>query len=44
MELGLVWGYWTAQPPQGFVELTQAATWLRLRVDRESWGSTPSPR
>ena len=41
MELGLVWGYWTAQPPQGFVELTQAAenagfdsVWTA-----ESWGS-----
>ena len=41
MKLGLVWGYWTAQPPEGVVELTQAAenagfdsVWTA-----ESWGS-----
>ncbi len=41
MDLGLIWGYWTAQPPANLVELTQAAE--RLDYDTvwtaESWGS-----
>jgi F420-dependent oxidoreductase-like protein len=41
MELGLVWGYWPAQPPANIVELSQEAE--RLGFDSiwtaESWGS-----
>ena len=41
MELGFTWGYWGAQPPDRFVELTQEAE--RLGYDAvwsaESWGS-----
>ena len=25
MKIGLVWGYWPAQPPKDFVEITQEA-------------------
>jgi F420-dependent oxidoreductase-like protein len=41
MELGLVWGYWPAQPPQGFVELTQHAESIGFDSvwTAESWGS-----
>ena len=41
MKLGLIWGYWSAQPPKDWVELTQEAE--KLGVDTvwtsESWGS-----
>ena len=41
MKLGFTWGYWGAQPPERFVELTQEAE--RLGFDTvwsaESWGS-----
>ncbi|MDH4168998.1 MAG: LLM class F420-dependent oxidoreductase [Acidimicrobiia bacterium] len=41
MKLGLIWGYWTADPPGDFVALTQEAE--RLGYDcawsAESWGS-----
>lgn len=41
MKLGLVWGYWSAQPPANFVEITQEAE--RVGFDSvwtaESWGS-----
>ncbi len=41
MKLGLIWGYWTADPPVDFVALTQEAE--RLGYDcawsAESWGS-----
>jgi alkanesulfonate monooxygenase SsuD/methylene tetrahydromethanopterin reductase-like flavin-dependent oxidoreductase (luciferase family) len=41
MELGLVWGYWTAQPPKDFVELTKAAEDVGFDSvwTAESWGS-----
>jgi F420-dependent oxidoreductase-like protein len=41
MELGLVWGYWAAQPPQGIVELTQHAESVGFDSvwTAESWGS-----
>ena len=41
MKLGLVWGYWAAQPPANMVEITQEAE--RVGFDSvwtaESWGS-----
>ena len=41
MKLGLIWGYWSAQPPTDWVPLTQEAE--KLGVDTvwtsESWGS-----
>jgi F420-dependent oxidoreductase-like protein len=41
MQLGLVWGYWGAEPPENLVSLTQEAE--RLGYDTvwsaESWGS-----
>ena len=41
MQLGLVWGYWGAGPPENLVSLTQEAE--RLGYDTvwsaESWGS-----
>ena len=41
MKLGLIWGYWSAQPPTDWVPLTQEAE--KLDVDTvwtsESWGS-----
>ena len=41
MELGLVWGYWTAQPPKDLVELTKAAEDVGFDSvwTAESWGS-----
>ena len=41
MKLGLVWGYWPAQPPEGVVELTQAAEEVGFDSvwTAESWGS-----
>jgi len=41
MKLGLVWGYWTAQPPKDFVELTKAAEDVGFDSvwTAESWGS-----
>jgi F420-dependent oxidoreductase-like protein len=41
MDLGLVWGYWGAQPPQGIVELTQHAESVGFDSvwTAESWGS-----
>ena len=41
MQLGLIWGYWAAQPPDDWVDLTREAE--RLGYDAvwtsESWGS-----
>ena len=41
LKLGLTWGYWTAQPPQDFVELTIEAEKLGFDAvwSAESWGS-----
>ncbi len=41
MKLGLVWGYWTAQPPTDVVELTQVAEAAGFDSvwTAESWGS-----
>lgn len=41
MKLGLVWGYWTAQPPTNIVELTREAEAVGFDSvwTAESWGS-----
>ncbi len=41
MKLGLVWGYWTAQPPDNIVELTREAEAVGFDSvwTAESWGS-----
>ncbi|NNE74457.1 MAG: LLM class F420-dependent oxidoreductase, partial [Acidimicrobiales bacterium] len=41
MDLGLVWGYWPASPPEGWVELTVEAEKLGYDTvwTAESWGS-----
>ena len=41
MKLGLVWGYWTAQPPDNIVELTREAESVGFDSvwTAESWGS-----
>ncbi len=41
MKLGLVWGYWTAQPPENIVELTREAEAVGFDSvwTAESWGS-----
>ena len=41
MKIGLVWGYWPAQPPKDFVEITQEAEKVGFNSvwTAESWGS-----
>ena len=41
MKLGLIWGYWASQPPEGWVPLTQEAEKLGFDTvwTSESWGS-----
>jgi F420-dependent oxidoreductase-like protein len=41
MKLGLVWGYWTAQPPKDIVEVSRAAEAVGFDSvwTAESWGS-----
>ena len=41
MDIGLVWGYWPAQPPKDFVEITQEAEKVGFNSvwTAESWGS-----
>jgi alkanesulfonate monooxygenase SsuD/methylene tetrahydromethanopterin reductase-like flavin-dependent oxidoreductase (luciferase family) len=41
MKIGLVWGYWPAQPPKDFVEVTQEAEKVGFNSvwTAESWGS-----
>ncbi len=41
MKIGLIWGYWTAQPPEQLIELTQAAENAGFDAvwSAESWGS-----